>query len=104
MNPIVLTQGDDLNAFGQEYNFVLSTSANLTGWKAVFELGGFQQVWTDITSKKLTLDIPANQSRKFKAGKLMGALKVYDQNGLCKTVKRDIEFIIEPEVVKVWQR
>ncbi|MBO5906084.1 MAG: hypothetical protein J6Q84_06675 [Kiritimatiellae bacterium] len=103
MDPIKLTQGDDLNAFGQEYNFVLSTEADLTGWKAVFELDGYQQVWSDITSKKLSLEIPAKFSKCIKAGRQFGALKIYDQNGLCKTVKKDIEFIIEPEVVKSWQ-
>lgn len=101
---IRLTQGDDLNAFGREYNFVLSTDQDLTGWKAVFKLDGFHQVWDDITSKRLSLVISAKSSRSIRTGRLYGALKIYDQNGLCKTVKKDIEFIIEPEVVKLCQK
>lgn len=100
MEVIVLTQGDDLNALGQEYNFVLNTNEDLSGFRAVFEVDGFRQEWRDLTSKRLPLCIPAPASRKLKVGERLGALKVYGKDGLCKTVKKDIKFLIEPEVVK----
>lgn len=100
MSIIELTQGDDLNALGQEYCFVLPTDEDLTGWKAVFELDGFQQVWNDITSKRLPLIIAREDSYKINVGTRFGALKIYGKDGLCKTIKKDIEFLIHREVVK----
>lgn len=100
MAVIELTQGDDLNALGQEYNITIETDIDLTGFKAVFELDGFRQEWSDITSKTLPLAISREESKKLKLGERVGALKIYDENGLAKTIKKDIKFLITPEVVK----
>lgn len=99
---IRLTRGDDLSALGEEVNIVLETSEdiNLTNYKAKFQLGDFQQEWSDITSKKLTLDIPRSKSKDLPLGFQKGALKIYDENNLAKTVYKNIQFLIEPEVVK----
>ena len=100
MTVIKLTKGDDSNALGRSINIKLKTDLDLTGYTAVFQLCDFQQKFDDITSKTLPIVIPASASNKYECGQCKGALKIYDKNGLGKTVCRDILFFIETEVVK----
>lgn len=99
---IRLTRGDDLSALGEEVKIVLETEdgLDLTKFKAKFQLGDFQQEWSDLTSKELSLDIPRSKSKNLPLGFQKGALKIYDESGLAKTVYKNIQFLIEPEVVK----
>lgn len=97
---IRLTQGDDSNALGEEINIILDSDLDLTGYSAVFQLCDFQYKWEDITSKKLPLIISSEDSKKLESGMQKGALKIYDKDGLAKTVIRDIQFLIELEVVE----
>lgn len=98
MAVIVLTQGDDL----VDCNLVLNTDVDLTGYKFVFQLCCFQQEWSGdvVVSKRLPLNIPASETKKFNTGPCFGYLKRYDKDGLAKTICKNIEFLIEPEVVK----
>lgn len=100
MSVITLTQGDDSNALGEEINIVLETDMDLTGFKAVFQLGDYQQEFDDITSKKLSVVIPRDASEKLEVGPMDGALKVYDASGLARTVEKEIKFLIEAKVVE----
>lgn len=97
---IRLTQGDDLSALGEVVNIVLESDMDLTNFKAVFQLGDFQQKWEDITSKILPLDIPSTESKNLPLGFQKGALKIYDESGLGKTINKNILFLIEPSVVE----
>lgn len=100
MTVFTITQGDDSNALGQEINILLESDEDLTGFKAVFQLGDYQQKWDDITSKKLEVVIPREYTKKLAVGPNYGGLKIYDSNGLAKTVIRDIKFLVLAEVVK----
>lgn len=99
MSVITLRQGDDSNALGRETKITIETDLDLTGFKAVFQLGTFQQEFTDITSKELFVVIPRDASANLPAGELDGALKIYDANGLALTVAAKIKFNIEKKVV-----
>lgn len=96
---IRLTRGDDLSALGESVDIVLDTELDLTNFKAKFQLGDFQQEWEDITSKKLTLKINREESQNLPIGFQKGALKIYDANNLAKTIHKNIQFLIESEVV-----
>lgn len=104
MNTIVITQGDCLNAFDREVTLVIDTDLDLIGCKAVFQLGDFQQTFDDITSKRLPLIMSCDDTRKCSCGTLKGALKVYDCEGKPLTIYKNIQFLIEPEVVKDGQK
>ncbi len=99
MSVITLRQGDDSNALGREIKITLDTDLDLTGFKAVFQLGDFRQEFNDITSNELFVVIPAAESEKLEVGPLAGALKIYDANGLALTVAVEIKFNIEEKVV-----
>ena len=100
MAVITLTQGDDSNALGKEIKITLNTDIDLTGFKAVFQLDNFQQKFDDITSKELFVVIPAADTAALPVGELDGGLKIYDANGLCLTVAKEIKFLIEEKVVE----
>lgn len=104
MSVIRLTRGDDSNALGEEIKIVLKTDMDLTGFKAVFQLGGYQQVFDDITSKELIIIIPKEESINLEVGAMEGGVKLYDANGLARTIVKDIKFMIEREVVNNVQR
>ena len=104
MSVITLTRGDDSNALGEEIKIVLKTDMDLTGFTAVFQLGDFQQEFDDITSKELFVVIPKEESIKLEIGPMTGGLKLYDANGLARTIVKDIKFNIEREVVDNVQR
>lgn len=99
MSVIVITQGDDSNALGEEIAINLDTDLDLTGCRAVFQLENFKQEFEDITSKKLLVVIPRTETKKLPCGQRTGAIKIYDKNGLAKTIVKDIKFLIEREVV-----
>ena len=96
MTSIKLTQGDDSNALGEQIIITLKSNLDLTGYSAVFQLGEFRQEFDDISSKELPIIIPATESRKLPLGPLAGRLKIFDPDGLQKTVIRNIMFKIEP--------
>lgn len=100
MSVITLRQGDDSNALGRETKITLDTDLDLSGFRAVFQLGDFRQEFTDITSKELLIVIPRDASANLPVGELDGALKIYDANGLALTVADEIKFLIEEKVVE----
>lgn len=100
MSVIKLRQGDDSNALGRETKITIETDLDLTGFRAVFQLGEFQQKFDDIASKELFVVIPRAESEKLEVGPVDGALKIYDPNGLALTVADGIKFLIEEKVVE----
>ncbi len=97
---IEIRRGDDLNAFGKEVVLVLNTEQDLSSCRAVFEVDGFRQEWNDITSKRLPIIMTREDTQKLKAGHRFGYVKVYDENNLAETVKKEICVVVHPEVVK----
>lgn len=97
---IHLVQGDDSNALGNKITISLTSNLDLTGFTAVFQLKNYRQKWDDITSKKLEVVIPRSVTEKLTVGEHKGGLKIYDQNGLAKTIIKDIKFRVSREVVE----
>lgn len=100
MSVITLRQGDDSNALGQEISIFLDTDIDLTGFRAVFQLDEFRQEFDDISSKELFVVISKKESEKLPIGELVGALKIYDANGLALTIADEIKFLIKKKVVE----
>lgn len=96
---IYITRADDSNAMGYEINIDIETSLSLEGWTARFQLEDLAWDFDDITSKHLPLIITAEQSRMLPAGTSYGAMVLYDENGLRKTVMRNIPVYIYPQLV-----
>lgn len=96
MSSIKLIQGDDSNALGERIIITLKSEVDLSGYSALFQLGSFQQRFNKLTSPELEIIIPASASKNFPVGPLFGSLKIFDSEGLQKTVIRNIMFHIEP--------
>lgn len=96
---IYVTRGDDSNAMGYQINIEIDTSLSLEGWTARFQLEDMAWDFDDITSKNLPLIISAEQSRILPVGTSYGALVLYDENGLRKTVMRNVPVYIYPQLV-----
>jgi hypothetical protein len=100
MQEITIYKGDDSNALGEQIVIKLDTEVDLMGCRAVFQLGDYRQEISDISGKEVEVIIPASASKKFKPGVMLGGLKVYDCEGLGKTVAGDLRFRIIESVVK----
>lgn len=87
---IVITRGDDSDAFNNKIAISITTDLDLTGYIAVFQIAKEQWRFDDITSKVLDIIIDKERSMKFKEGTHYAALKIYEPSGLCKTMFRDI--------------
>lgn len=96
---IVITRGDDSDAFNNKIAITLTTDLDLTGYTAVFQIGREQWIFDDITSKVINIVIDKERSMKFHEGTLYAALKIYEPNGLCKTMFRDIPVYVREMVV-----
>lgn len=96
---LVLTQGDDSNALGDSIHIELDTDLDLTGFTARFQIGKLMWDFNDITSKDIYLVITAAESAKLPVGDNWGALKIFDQNGLAKTIIRNIPILVKKKVV-----
>lgn len=96
---IFVTRADDSNAMGYEIMIEIDTSLSLEGWSARFQLEDLSWDFDDITSKKLSLIISAEQSIMLPVGTSYGAMVLYDENGLRKTVMRNVPVYIYPQLV-----
>lgn len=96
---IVITRGDDSNAFNNTITITIKTDLDLSGYRAIFQIGKEQWIFDDITSKVLNIVISKDQSMKFKEGTFYAALKLFQPDGLCKTMFRDIPVYVREMVV-----
>lgn len=96
---IFVTRADDSNAMGYEIMIEIDTSLSLEGWSARFQLEDLSWDFDDITSKNLSLIISAEQSIMLPVGTSYGAMVLYDENGLRKTVMRNVPVYIYPQLV-----
>jgi len=96
---IFVTRADDSNAMGYSITIDIETSLSLEGWSARFQLEDLAWDFDDITSKHLPLIITAEQSKILPVGTSYGAMVLYDENGLRKTVMRNIPVYIYPQLV-----
>lgn len=97
---IFITRADDSNAMGYKIEIEIDTALSLEGWSARFQLEDLMWNFDDITSKNLELIISAAQSKVLPVGTSYGAMVLYDENGLRKTVMRNIPVYIYPQVVQ----
>lgn len=96
---IFVTRADDSNAMGYQIDIEIETALSLEGWTARFQLEDLSWDFYDLTSKKIPLIISAEQSIMLPVGTSYGAMVLYDENGLRKTVMRNIPVYIYPQVV-----
>lgn len=96
---IVITRGDDSNAFNNTITITIKTDLDLTGYKGVFQIAKEQWIFDDISEKKIEIVISKDVSMKFREGTYYAALKLYEPSGLCKTVFRNIPVYVQEIVV-----
>lgn len=97
---IVITRGDDSNAFNNNITITLNTELDLTDYIAIFQIGKDQQwKFNDIRDKVLNIVIDKERSMLFKEGTYYAALKIFEPSGLCKTMFRDIPVYVRQMVV-----
>jgi hypothetical protein len=97
---ITIYQGDDSNAMGEQIILRIQADIDLTGFSAIFQIGDFQQKFSDIASGELPIVIPSEATQSLPVGNIFGAVKVFDASGLAKTIKADIPFRIIRRVVE----
>ena len=90
--PIGIFRGDDTDAFSyQTIVGTIKTDLDLTGCKAVFRYLGFSMEFDPIPEdRKLTIVIPADETKKFPPGLGYASLRVYDSDGRLKTFSNRI--------------
>lgn len=81
-----LIQGDDSNAFGGYIKLKLKTDQDLTGWYLILQIFNFQWRYNDLTSKEIEIVISRDITAQMPVGTTKGAIKLFDQNDLCRTV------------------
>lgn len=94
--PIAIFRGDDTDALGyQTIVGTIRTDLDLTGCKAVFKYLSFSAEFDPIPEdKKLTVIIPASETKKFPPGLGYASLRVYDSEGkLCTFSNRIMVFV-----------
>ena len=94
--PIAIFRGDDTDALGyQTIVGTIRTDLNLTGCRAVFKYLSFSAEFDPIPEdKKLTVIIPASETKKFPPGLGYASLRVYDAEGkLCTFSNRIMVFV-----------
>jgi hypothetical protein len=90
--PIGIFRGDDTDAFSyQTIVGTINTDLDLTGCKAVFRYLDFSMEFDPIPEdKKITIIIPADETKKFPPGLGYASLRVYDSEGRLKTFSNRI--------------
>lgn len=94
--PIAIFRGDDTDALGyQTIVGTIRTDLDLTGCRAVFKYLSFSVEFNPIPEdKKLTVIIPASETKKFPPGLGYASLRVYDAEGkLCTFSNRIMVFV-----------
>lgn len=97
---IMLTQGDDSNAMGRSIEITIETEEDLTGWSAFVQLEQFQWEFDDLTAGPLEWVITRDITEQLAPGEHLAAIKLFDSNDLCATVKRDIPVFVNTLVVE----
>lgn len=95
---IILRQGDDSNAFGGYIKLKLKTEQDLTGWYLILQIYQFQWRYDDLTSKEIQIVIPRDITEQMPVGTTTGAIKIFDNNDLCKTVADVPVYVGEKQV------
>ncbi len=96
---IVITRGDDSNAFSNRIAITITTDIDLTGYTAIFQIAKEQWIYNDITSKVIEIVVDKERSMRLSEGTHYAALKIYEPSGLCKTMFRDIPVYVREIVV-----
>lgn len=101
MEVIKLRQGDSLKWLGREVLFNIDSDLDLTGWKAIFQLGPLIKVYENFEeSKIIDLDITKEESENLNLGYQTAYLKFVDAEGLAGTQDVRINFLILPKEVE----
>lgn len=97
---LYLIKGDDTDfANNIAMSVTLTTTDDLTGWSARFQVGNVIKDFSDITSKLLNIVITKSDTEMLNLGLNKGALKLFDTNGKSITVLQDIKFVVDSKKV-----
>ena len=96
---IQLTRGDDSNALGQKIEIQIETEESMTGWYAIVQLENFQWRYENLTTDPIEWIIPRSVTEQLSIGEHSAAIKIFDADDLCKTVKRGIQVFVNEQVV-----
>ena len=100
---IVLFKGDDTDfAWNQEIALEIETDLDLTGFTAKFSVLGFVQDFDDITSKKLNLVFPAEETSKFPLGMTDAVFEVFDTDGKKRTIINTLKVLVTKSVYEAY--
>lgn len=94
---IEVFRGDDSDALGyQTITATIQTEVDLSGCSAHFVFLDFEQVFTEIPEdKRLTIVIPASQSRKFPVGIQFATVYIVDNEGKKRTFSTNVPVIVK---------
>ena len=96
---IKIRQGDDSNYNSNHIIFHLNTTADLTNWKAKFQLQKMQWNFDSLSEKQIDLVISREQSIQLEVGTCYGYLQLIDDSDKYGTVYSQ-KFQILPQEVK----
>lgn len=92
---IYITRGDDTNFNNYKFlTFNINTEIDITGWSAVFTLGGVSYTFDNIESKTFSLALSAEDTRKIPYGNNEGLLYLYDSDKRRKLISNSIPFYV----------
>lgn len=92
---IYITRGDDTNFNNYKFlTFNINTEIDITGWSAVFTLGGVSYTFDNIESKTFSLTLSAEDTRKIPYGNNEGLLYLYDSDKRRKLISNSIPFYV----------
>lgn len=92
---IYITRGDDTNFNNYKFlTFNIDTEIDITGWSAVFTLGGVSYTFDNIESKTFSLVLSAEDTQKIPYGNNEGLLYFYDSDKRRKLVSNSIPFYV----------
>jgi len=98
-NRIKIFKGDDTNWNGEQFLtlYISSTQIDLTGMKAKFILGSFNETY-DIGEEPISISLTRAVTGEFSYGPIDGIIQILDTQNRIKTVSNTIPFLVTNKV------
>ena len=99
---IYIFRGDDTTFAGSKFlTFRIDTDFDLTGWKAIFNLGSITKTIDDISNYVFDVELTHEETNQLWYGELFGSIKIVDGQEHIKTIANKIPFCITNELKEV---
>ena len=98
-NRIKIFKGDDTNWNGEQFLklYISSTQIDLTGMKAKFTLGSFNETY-DIDDGPISISLTRAVTGEFSYGPIDGTIQILDTQNRIKTVSNTVPFLVTNKV------